>query len=99
MRKSETDTKYFVKSLENEVLIVKINENRRKMCKPFTVWFPKGIDDVQILQNFDRSRAPTSKCRISTSRNTFSMLFRVSDHLDVYSKLCKCHFRHSLRTE
>ena len=50
MRKSEPDSKYFVKSLENEVLPVKINENRRKLCKLFTVWFPKGIDDVQILQ-------------------------------------------------
>ena len=99
MRKSESDSKYFVKSLENEVLPVKIDENRQKLCKLFTVWFPKGIDDVQILQNFDRSRAPTSKCRISTSRNTFSMLFRVSDHLDVYSKLCKAYCRHSLRTE
>ena len=49
MRKSEPDSKYFVKSLENEVLPVKINENRRKLCKLFTVWFPKGIDDVQIL--------------------------------------------------
>ena len=50
MRKSEPDSKYFVKSLENEVLPVKINENRRKLCKLFTVWFPKGIDDVRILQ-------------------------------------------------
>ena len=50
MRKSEPDSKYFVKSLENEVLPVKINENGRKLCKLFTVWFPKGIDDVQILQ-------------------------------------------------
>ena len=50
MRKSEPDSKYFVKSLENEVLPVKIDENRRKLCKLFTVWFPKGIDDVQILQ-------------------------------------------------
>ena len=49
MRKSEPDSKYFVKSLENEVLPVKINENHRKLCKLFTVWFPKGIDDVQIL--------------------------------------------------
>ena len=49
MRKSEPDSKYFVKSLENEVLPVKINENRRKLCKLFTVWFPKGIDDVPIL--------------------------------------------------
>ena len=52
MRKSEPDTKYFVKSLENEVLPVKINENRRKLCKLFTVWFPKGIDDVQSLPIF-----------------------------------------------
>ena len=50
MRKSEPDSKYFVKSLGNEVLPVKINENRQKLCKLFTVWFPKGIDDVQILQ-------------------------------------------------
>ena len=49
MRKSEPDTKYFVKTLENEVLPVKINENRRNLCKIFTVWFPKGIDDVTIL--------------------------------------------------
>ena len=49
MRKSEPDSKYFVKSLENEVLPVKINEKRRKFGKLFTVWFPKGIDDVQIL--------------------------------------------------
>ena len=49
MRKSEPDTKYFVKSLENEVLPIKINENHRKLCKLFTVWFPKGIDDVPIL--------------------------------------------------
>ena len=49
MRKSEPDSKYFVKSLENEVLPVKIDENRRKLCKVFTVWFPRGIDDVQIL--------------------------------------------------
>ena len=53
MRKSEPDSKYFVKSLENEVLPVKINENRRKLCKLFTVWFPKGIDDVQILLGFE----------------------------------------------
>ena len=45
MRKSEPDSKYFVKSLENEVLPVKINENRRNVFKLFTVWFPKGIDD------------------------------------------------------
>ena len=49
MRKSEPASKYFVKSIENEVLPVKINENRRKLCKLFTAWFPKGIDDVQIL--------------------------------------------------
>ena len=49
MRKSEPDSKYFVKSLENEVLPVKIDENRWNLCKLFTVWFPKGIDDVQIL--------------------------------------------------
>ena len=49
MRKSEPDTKYFVKSLESEVLPVKIDENRWKLCKLFTVWLPKGIDDVQIL--------------------------------------------------
>ena len=53
MRKSESDSKYFVKSLENEVLPVEINENRRKLCKLFTVWFPKGIDDVQILLGFE----------------------------------------------
>ena len=94
MRKSEPDSKYFVKSLENEILPVKINENRRKLCKLFTVWFPKGIDDVQILQNFDRARAPTSKWRISTSRNTFSKIFHVSDHQVIYLKLCKAHFRH-----
>ena len=52
MRKSEPDSKYFVTSLENEVLPIKINENRRKLCKLFTVWFPKGIDDVQILLEF-----------------------------------------------
>ena len=33
MRKSEPDSKYFVKSLEKEILPVKINENRRKLCK------------------------------------------------------------------
>ena len=49
MRKSEPDSKYFVKSLENEVLPVKIAENRLNLCKLFTVWFPKGIDDVPIL--------------------------------------------------
>ena len=49
MRKSEPDTKYFVKSVENEVLSVKINENRQKLCKLFTVWFPKGSDDVGCL--------------------------------------------------
>ena len=43
MRKSEPDSKYFVKSLENEVLPVKINKNRRKLCKLFTVWFPKEL--------------------------------------------------------
>ena len=56
MRKSEPDSKYFVKSLENEVLPVKIDENRQKLCKLFTVWFPKGIDDVQsftILLGFE----------------------------------------------
>ena len=53
MQKSEPDSKYFVKSLENEVLPVKINENRQKLCKLFTVWFPKGIDDVQILLGFE----------------------------------------------
>ena len=53
MRKSEPDSKYFVKSLENEVLPVKINENHRKLYKLFTVWFPKGIDDVQILLGFE----------------------------------------------
>ena len=61
MRKSEPDTKYLDESLENEVLPIKINENHRNLCKSFTVWFPKGIDDVQIVQNFDRSRVPTSK--------------------------------------
>ena len=49
MRKSEPDSKYFVKSLESEVRPVKIDENRWKLCKLFTVLFPKGIDDVQIL--------------------------------------------------
>ena len=49
MRKSEPDSKYFVKSLENEVLPVKIDENRRKLCNLFTVRFPKGIDDAQSL--------------------------------------------------
>ena len=53
MRKSDPDSKYFVKSLENEVLPVKINENRRNFCKLFTVWFPKGSGDVQILVGFE----------------------------------------------
>ena len=70
MRKSESDTKYFVKSLENEVLPVKINENRRKLCKLFTVWFPKGIDDVQNLLEFENifstSDFPSKIKKIST---------------------------------
>ena len=49
MRKSEPDSKYFVKNLENQVLAVKIAENRLNLCKLFTVWFRKGIDDVPIL--------------------------------------------------
>ena len=54
MRKSEPDSKYFVKSLENEVLPAKINDNRRKLCKLFTVWFPKGSDDVRKFRHFPR---------------------------------------------
>ena len=61
MRKSEPDSKYFVKILENEVLPVKINENRRKLCKLFTVWFPKGIGDVHFVQVFTMMEAPTLK--------------------------------------
>ena len=51
--------KIFVKSLENEVLPVKINENRRKLCNLFTVWFPKGIGDVQFVKVFTMMEAPT----------------------------------------
>ena len=51
MRKSESDSKYFVKSLENEVLPVKINKNHRKLCKLFTVWFPKELV-MYILSKF-----------------------------------------------
>ena len=61
MRKSEPDTKYFDKSLENEVLPVKINENRRKLCKIFTVWFPKGIGDVHFVQVSTMTEAPPLK--------------------------------------
>ena len=60
MRKSESYTKYFVKSFENEVLPVKINENRKKLCKIFTVWFPKGIGDVHFVQVFTMMADPTS---------------------------------------
>ena len=80
MRKSESDSKYFVKSLENEVFPVKINENRRKLCKLFTVWFPKGIADVRFVQVFTMMEAPTLKWRISTSGNLFPKIFFVSDH-------------------
>ena len=70
MRKSEPDSKYFVKSIDNEVLPVKINENHRKLCKLFTVWFPKGIDDVQILLEFENifstSDFPSKINKIST---------------------------------
>ncbi len=55
MRKSKPDTKYFVKSVENEVLSVKINKNRQKMCKLFTVWFPKGSDDVRKCSTFSQN--------------------------------------------
>ena len=61
MRKSKPDTKYFVKSVENEVLSVKINENRQKLCKLFTVWFPKGIGDVQFVQVFTMMEGLTLK--------------------------------------
>ena len=61
MRKSEPGTKHFDKSLENEVLPVKINENRQKLCKIFTVWFPKGIGDVHFDQVFTMMEAPILK--------------------------------------
>ena len=61
MRKSEPDTKYFDKSLENEVLPVKINENHRNLFKSFTVWFPEGIGDVQFVQVFTMMEGLTLK--------------------------------------
>ena len=97
MRKSEPDTKYFVKSLENEVLPVKINENHRKLCKSFTVWLPKGIGDVQFVQVFTMMEGLTLKWRISTSGNLFSKIFFVSDPQIVYSKLYKNHCRYYWR--
>ena len=78
MRKSEPDTKYFGETLENEVLPVKINENRGKLCKIFTVWFPKGIDDVQIFLGFE----------ILSSTSDFSPKIKnLSTDFDVFS--CK----------
>ena len=81
MRKSEPDTKYFVKSLENEVLPVKINENRRKPCNLFTVGFPNGIDDVQILQillGFEN---------IFSTSDFHSKIKKISTYFDVF--FCK----------
>ena len=87
MRKSEPDSKYFVKSLENEVLPVKINENRRKLCKLFTVWFPKGIDDVQILLGskiFFRLRIFPRKSRIYQRilMIFFAKFFKIKSYLN-----------------
>ena len=78
MRKSEPDTKYFVKSLENEVLSVKINENRRKLCKLFTVWFPKESDDVQNLLGFEI---------LSSTSNFYSKIKNLSTNVDDF--FCK----------
>ena len=75
MRKSESDSKYFVKNLDNEVLPVKINENRRKLCKLFTVWFPKGIDDVQILLGFENIFSTSDFFRKSRNFQYFSIFF------------------------
>ena len=54
MRKSEPDSKYFVKSHGNEAFPVKINKNHKKLGKLFTVWFPKELTNVQVFSEFAR---------------------------------------------
>ena len=51
MRKSEPDSKYFGKSLENEVFLAIIHKNHPKLCKLFTVWFPKELLHLRHRQN------------------------------------------------
>ena len=55
------------------------HKNRRKLCKLFTVWFPKGIDDVQILLGFENifstSDFPSKIKKISM--NFYAKSFRI----------------------
>ena len=54
MRKSEPDSKYFVKIRGNLRLPCQNLQKLQKMCKLFTVWLPKELTNVQVFSEFAR---------------------------------------------
>ena len=46
------------------------HKNRRKLCKLFTVWFPKGVDDLQILLGFENLFSTSDLLRKITNLST-----------------------------
>ena len=55
MRKSEHDSKHFVKIRGNLRLPCQnLQKPQQKMCKLFTVWFPKELTNVQVFSEFAR---------------------------------------------